>query len=63
MLWTDLNTLFEIMVLKDLQIECKSILDWPKEEPPIEAPQNTASKTVMEKYKAVTYLSEKVHEK
>ena len=64
MLWTDLDSLFEIVVPSDLWAECKTIVAWPKEEPPRETSHNAASKVVMEKYKEVIdHLKKKVPDK
>ena len=52
-LWSDLNTFFDIVVLPDLWTECKAAVAWPTEEPVRDKTTQGPSLVVMEKYQQV----------
>ena len=60
-LWSDLNTFFDIVVPPDLWTECKAAVAWPTEEPPRDPKTQGPSMTVMEKYlQVMTHLRAKI---
>ncbi|KAJ1097337.1 hypothetical protein NDU88_002461 [Pleurodeles waltl] len=63
-LWEDLNTLFEIIVPPDLWLECKRVVDWPKQEPARDKVTGAPSEEVMKYYhKVIEFLKQKVSSK
>ncbi|KAJ1218800.1 hypothetical protein NDU88_006372 [Pleurodeles waltl] len=63
-LWEDLNTLFEIIVLPDLWLECKRGVDWPTKELARDKVTGTPSEEVMKYYhKVIEFLKQKVSPK